>query len=104
MKNTKFDFETVIDRHGTNSVKWDYFDDDIPMWVADMDFKVAPPIQEAILNRANHPIYGYTIVPDELFESYINWWDRRYGLKMSMQDMAYSMDRRFSHFMQIFIH
>lgn len=91
MKNTKFDFETVIDRHGTNSVKWDYFDDDIPMWVADMDFKVAPPIQEAILNRANHPIYGYTIVPDELFESYINWWDRRYGLKMSMQDMAYSM-------------
>lgn len=91
MKNTKFDFETVIDRHGTNSVKWDFFDDDVPMWVADMDFMVAPAIQEAILKRANHPVYGYTIVPDELFEAYINWWDRRYGLKMSRDDMAYSM-------------
>ena len=91
MKNTKYDFETVIDRHGTNSVKWDYFDDDIPMWVADMDFMVAPAIQEAILKRANHPVYGYTIVPDELFDAYIHWWDRRYDLKMSRQDMAYSM-------------
>ena len=91
MKNTKYDFETVIDRHGTNSVKWDYFDDDIPMWVADMDFMVAPAIQKAILNRANHPVYGYTIVSDELFDAYIKWWDRRYDLKMSRQDMAYSM-------------
>lgn len=91
MKNTKYDFETIVDRHGTNCVKWDFFDDDIPMWVADMDFKVAPPIQEAILKRANHPVYGYTIVPDELFEAYINWWDSRYNLKMSREDMAYSI-------------
>ena len=91
MKNTEYDFESVIDRHNTNSVKWDYFDDDIPMWVADMDFKVAFPIQNAILKRANHPVFGYTIVPDELFESYINWWDSRYDLKMSREDMAYSI-------------
>lgn len=91
MKNTKYDFESVIDRHNTNSVKWDLFDDDLPMWVADMDFSVAPKIQEAILNRANHPVYGYTIVPDELFEAYIGWWDRRYGLKMSRDDMAYAI-------------
>ncbi len=91
MKNTEYDFESVIDRHNTNSVKWDYFDDDIPMWVADMDFKVASPIQNAILKRANHPVFGYTIVPDELFESYINWWDSRYDLKMSREDMAYSI-------------
>jgi len=91
MKSTKYDFESVIDRKNTNCVKWDMFDDDIPMWVADMDFKVAPPIQDAILKRANHPVYGYTIVPDELFDAYINWWDRRYDLKMSRQDMAYSM-------------
>lgn len=90
MKNTKYDFESVIDRHDTNCVKWDLFDDDIPMWVADMDFKVAPPIQDAILKRANHPVYGYTIVPDELFEAYINWWDVNYDLKMSREDMAYS--------------
>ena len=91
MKNTEYDFESVIDRHNTNSVKWDYFDDDIPMWVADMDFKVASPIQNAILKRANHPVFGYTIVPDELLESYINWWDSRYDLKMSREDMAYSI-------------
>lgn len=91
MKNTRYDFESVIDRHNTNSVKWDLFDDDLPMWVADMDFSVAPKIQKAILNRANHPVYGYTIVPDELFEAYIGWWDRRYGLKMSSDDMAYAI-------------
>ena len=91
MKNTEYDFESVIDRHNTNSVKWDLFDDDVPMWVADMDFKVAPQIQKAIQKRTNHPVYGYTIVPDELFEAYINWWDSNYGLEMSREDMAYSI-------------
>ncbi len=91
MKSMKYDFESAIDRHGTNSLKWDLFDDDLPMWVADMDFRVAPKIQEAISRRAEHPVYGYTIVPDELFEAYIDWWDRRYDFKMSREDMAYSM-------------
>ncbi|MBR6992950.1 MAG: pyridoxal phosphate-dependent aminotransferase [Methanobrevibacter sp.] len=91
MKNTNYDFEGVVERSNTNSLKWDLFDDDLPMWVADMDFKVAPSIKKAILKRANHPVYGYTIVPDELFDAYINWWDRRYGLVMSREDMAYSM-------------
>nr|WP_294999853.1 MalY/PatB family protein [uncultured Methanobrevibacter sp.] len=91
MKNTRYDFESVMDRHNTNSLKWDFFDDDLPMWVADMDFSVAPKIQKTILSRANHPVYGYTIVPDELFEAYIGWWDRRYGLKMSRDDMAYAI-------------
>ena len=68
MKNTKYDFQSVIDRHDTNCLKWDYFNDDLPMWVADMDFKVAPAIENAILKRANHPVYGYTIVPDGLFD------------------------------------
>ena len=91
MKNTRFDFESVIDRTNTNSLKWDLFGDDLPMWVADMDFKVAPAIQNAILKRANHPIYGYTIVPDELYEAYIGWWQRRYGFEMFREDMAYAM-------------
>lgn len=91
MMNTNYDFEGVIDRKGTCSLKWDLFDDDVPMWVADMDFKVAPAIQDAILKRAKHPVYGYTIVPDELFSAYINWWDRRYDFKMSREDMLYSI-------------
>ena len=91
MKSTRYDFESIIDRHDTNSLKWDLFDDDLPMWVADMDFKVAPAIQDAILKRAKHPVFGYTVVPDELFEAYINWWKSRYNLEMSSDDMAYSM-------------
>ena len=91
MKNTKFDFESVIDRTNTSSLKWDLFGDDLPMWVADMDFKVAPAIQDAILKRASHPIFGYTVVPDELFDAYISWWERRYDFLMSREDMAYSM-------------
>ena len=90
MKNTEYDFESVIDRFGTNSLKWDLFGDDVPMWVADMDFRVAPAIQKAVQQRASHPIYGYTIVPEELFEAYISWWDRRYGFRMSREDMLYS--------------
>lgn len=88
---TVYDFTTVIDRKNTNSLKWDLFEDDLPMWVADMDFKVAPAIEEAILKRAKHPVYGYTIVPDELFEAYKNWWNKRYDFKMSREDMAYSI-------------
>ena len=91
MKNTEYDFESLIERKGTSSLKWDLFDDDVPMWVADMDFRVAPAIEKAISKRAIHPVYGYTIVPDELFEAYINWWDRRYGFKMSRENMAYSI-------------
>jgi bifunctional pyridoxal-dependent enzyme with beta-cystathionase and maltose regulon repressor activities len=62
MKDTKYDFESVTDRKNTNSLKWDFFDDDLPMWVADMDFKVAPAIQKAVSERASHPVYGYTMV------------------------------------------
>ena len=91
MKNTNYDFKSITQRRGTNSVKWDMFGDDLPMWVADMDFKVAPAIQKAIQKRADHPVYGYSIVPDELFEAYIGWWDRRYGFKMSREDMLYSI-------------
>ena len=90
MKNTKYDFETLVSRKNTNSLKWDLFDDDLPMWVADMDFKVAPAIENAIQKRANHPVYGYSIVPDELFKSYINWWDLQYDFKMSKENMLYS--------------
>lgn len=90
MKNTEFDFKSVIDRKNTNSLKWDLFGDDLPMWVADMDFKVAPAIQKAILKRANHPVFGYSIVPDSLFEAYISWWKKRYGFEMLREDMLYA--------------
>ena len=90
MKNTNYDFKTVIDRKNTSSVKWDMFDDEVPMWVADMDFRVAPAISDAVQKRASHDVFGYTIVPDELFEAYIGWWDRRYDFKMSKENMLHA--------------
>ena len=69
----KYDFDTIIDRKNTSSLKWDYFDTQLPMWVADMDFKVAPGIVEALTKRVQHGIFGYAVIPDEYFNSYINW-------------------------------
>ena len=67
------EFDVVIPRTNTASLKWDrYRDQDIlPFWVADMDFEVAPPIQSAIEQRVAHSIYGYTVAPDGMAESVI---------------------------------
>lgn len=77
----KYDFDTIIDRSGTDSLKWDIRDGELPMWVADMDFPVADAISEAVQKRAAHPVYGYSILPDEWYDAYINWWDERHGFK-----------------------
>ena len=75
----KYDFDTVINRRDTNSLKWDVAENELPMWVADMDFQTAPEIQEAISSRAAHGIFGYSILPDEWNQAYIGWWQRRHG-------------------------
>lgn len=75
----KYDFDTVVDRKNTGSLKWDVRENELPMWVADMDFKTAPAITEAIIERAQHGIYGYSIVPDEWGQSYKEWWKNRHN-------------------------
>jgi cystathionine beta-lyase len=67
------DFDTVVPRQGTSSLKWDRYKgrDVLPMWVADMDFAVAAPIQQALQERLRHPIYGYTVAPDALADAVI---------------------------------
>jgi cystathionine beta-lyase len=56
----KYNFDELTERRGTGCVKWDEspFADVIPLWVADMDFRVAPAIEEAVSRRAQHPVYG----------------------------------------------
>lgn len=76
----EYDFETLVERHDTASCKWD---SDrrrglVPMWVADMDFKTAPEIIEALHERADHGVFGYTILTDEYYEALINWNRRRH--------------------------
>ena len=57
----KYDFDRVIERRGTDSYKWkDYGDDVLPMWVADMDFVSAEPILQALHQRIDHGVFGYT--------------------------------------------
>jgi cystathionine beta-lyase len=65
----RFDFDAVVERGGTASYKWDKYRgrDVIPLWVADMDFRSAPAIVEALQARAAHAVYGYTYAPDELY-------------------------------------
>ena len=85
----KYDFNTIINRKNTNSLKWDLFDTEIPMWVADMDFKVAPEISAEIIKKANENLYGYTIIPDEWYDAYINWW-KYYGLEMNKNYLKFA--------------
>ena len=74
---TDFDFNP--ERRGTDSLKWDVKEGELPMWVADMDFATAPQITEAIIKRAQHGVFGYTIIPDEWYEAITSWWKRRHG-------------------------
>lgn len=77
----RYDFDTIIPRHGTNSYKWDSAADAgvLPMWVADMDFQTAPAIVNALQRRVSHGIFGYTRVPDGYYEAVTNWFERRHG-------------------------
>ena len=70
------DFDTIYDRRKTNSLKWDVLKKDLPMWVADMDFRTAPEIIDAIKEKADFGILGYGIIPDEWHQSIINWWKK----------------------------
>lgn len=88
----KYDFDKVVPRRGTNSYKWDLVkqEDVIPLWVADMDFAVAPPIQEALRKRMEHPVFGYTLVPDSYYESVINWFCRRHNWHIEKDWILYT--------------
>lgn len=77
-----YDFDRITDRRHTDSLKWDVAANELPMWVADMDFETAPAIKEAVEARAAHGIYGYTILPDAWYDAYIGWWQNRHGFTM----------------------
>lgn len=85
----KYNFDTPINRRNTNSLKWDIAENELPMWVADMDFQTAPEITEAITKRAAHGVFGYTIVPDEWYEAYIGWWKNRHAFKIEKEWMMF---------------
>lgn len=77
-----YSFDEEIDRRNTGSYKWDVKENELPMWVADMDFKTAPEIIEALQNRVSHGVFGYSIIPEEWYEAYQGWWQKRHGFAM----------------------
>lgn len=88
-----YNFDEIIPRRNTNSVKWDEAtqDDIIPLWVADMDFRVLPQITEALRQRVDHGVFGYTHVPDSYYESVIRWFKDRHGLQgVKPSDIIYT--------------
>lgn len=91
-----YNFETLVDRSNNFSAKWSEMDkkygsnDLLPMWVADMDFKAAPCIIDAMRERLEQGIYGYTTRPDSYNESIVNWASRRYGWEIKSDWLIFS--------------
>lgn len=88
----KYNFDEIIPRRGTNSYKWDSAGDAdiLPMWVADMDFRTAPPVVEALRKRAEHGIFGYVRVPDAYYAAVTNWFARRHDWQIEKEWIIYT--------------
>ena len=88
----KYNFDELVERRGTNCVKWDESPsaDVIPLWVADMDFRVAPAIQKALQQRVEHGVFGYNIVPESYYEAVISWFHRRHQWEIQRHWILYT--------------
>lgn len=87
----KYDFDKTIDRRATNSYKWDSAPEGaLPMWVADMDFRTAPAIIDALQKRVAHGIFGYTRVPDAYYDAVTSWFRRRHGWDIDREWIIYT--------------
>ena len=87
----KYDFDKTIDRRATNSYKWDSAPGGVlPMWVADMDFRTAPAIIDALQKRVAHGIFGYTRVPDAYYDAVTSWFSRRHGWNIDREWIIYT--------------
>ncbi len=91
-----YDFDKVVERAGTASVKYDMRHeifgkaDVLPMWVADMDFETPQCIRKAVMERASHPVYGYSFMPDTYFEAFTGWVKRRHDWNIKKDWIVFS--------------
>ena len=83
-------FDEIIDRRHTGSLKWPYTDDTIALWVADMDFRAAQPILDTIEQVVQHGVLGYTKPTEALYKAIINWHSSRYDLALDKQHILFS--------------
>ena len=91
----KYDFDRIIDRSGTNALKYSVLkerygrDDLIPLWVADLDFETPPFITDALRRRLDHSLFGYTSVPQELWQTIAMWILDHHGWKVDEKWITY---------------
>ena len=88
----RYNFDEIVPRRNSNSYKWDSANDAdvLPMWVADMDFRTAPPVIEALAKKVQHGIFGYTKVPDTYYDAVIGWFERRHGYSFKKEWILYT--------------
>ena len=85
----KYNFDVCPDRRGADAVKWAVGENELPMWIADMDFDAAPEIKAALQKRLDRGTFGYGDVPDEWYDAYIAWWETRHGYRMRREDLIF---------------
>lgn len=87
----RFDFDEIVNRRGTLSYKWDSTPEGtLPMWVADMDFRTAPCIIDALRRRIDNGCFGYTLVPQAYYDAVTSWFSRRHGWSIDPKMMIYT--------------
>lgn len=90
----EYNFNTVVDRHGTNSIKTDLAvvrgkpADVLSLWVADMDFPTSPAILEALHNKVDHGIFGYSCMDDDFFAALKNWMQTEHDFSPKRHDLV----------------
>lgn len=90
-----YDFDCVIDRHGTCATKYDGLDqmfgrhDLTPLWIADLDFAVCPDITAALRRRLEHPVLGYSAAPDSYWQSIIDWERELHGFDITREELSF---------------
>ncbi|MGY0615551.1 MalY/PatB family protein [Vibrio sp. FJH11] len=89
---SSFNFDQIVERQGTGSVKWDSMGNSsiLPMWVADMDFRTAEPIVSALKQRVEHGIFGYTKVPEAYYTAVVNWFANRHNFHIQREWIQYT--------------
>lgn len=87
----EYDFDKVVARRHSGSYKWDSIPEDaLPLWVADMDFEVAPAIKKALADRVSHGVFGYTQIDDSYYDAVISWFHRRHQWDIKREWMLYT--------------
>lgn len=86
-----YNFDEEVNRRNIYSLKWDVPADELPMWVADMDFKTAPEIIDALRERVNHGVFGYNIIPNEWYSAYQNWWQKHHNFEIQKDWLIFAI-------------